>query len=103
MLNLNIYAVEGDAHTETAECLMMRGSLQHHELLEEMGTETIAAVIHVLIIEIVVNFSLTGILSPNVPTKLYSPNTSACAANANIREKNNNAFFIYFQKRSPSY
>ena len=54
LLDLYIYAVEGDTHTEASKRLMMRGSLQHHEFLEEMGTETIAAVIHILVIEIVV-------------------------------------------------
>ena len=54
LLNLNIYAVEGGTHTETTECIILRGRLQHHELLEKMGTETISALIDILIIEIVV-------------------------------------------------
>ena len=54
LLNLYIYPVESNTHTETSECLILRGRLQNHELLEEMGTETIAAIIDILIIEIVV-------------------------------------------------
>lgn len=54
LLHLDIYSVEGDAHSEAVECLEACGGLQHNELLEEVGTEAIAAVVE----------------SPNVPSKL---------------------------------
>ena len=54
LLHLNIDAVEGNAMTKAVERLGARNSLQHHELLEEMGTEAVATIVDILIYKPVV-------------------------------------------------
>ena len=54
LFHLDIYSLEGDALAETAEGVVTCNRLDHHKLLEEMGAEAVAALVGVVVDEIVV-------------------------------------------------
>ena len=54
MFHLDVYPREGDAIAEAAEGVVIGRRLYHDELLEEMGTEAVAALVGVVVVEVVV-------------------------------------------------